>query len=173
MAKISELSLLANPRGDERLPVIDQNGETRGANIGPLVNAAAGPALARADESATRSGQSAGSANLFASAAAVLSMLQPSVAAGIAATPNDRVFGILSGAQVALIRNDNGAAVDTGARFGTPEIHVETRIRSALTRLRPSVRRLTWLKPPAGGSLVRRSSNTRSMAQASVTGPQG
>jgi hypothetical protein len=52
MAKISQLPALEQPTGDERLPVIDATGATRGARFRPLVEAAAAPSVARAEAAA-------------------------------------------------------------------------------------------------------------------------
>lgn len=54
MAKISQLPTLDRPTGDERLPVVDAGGATRGAKIRPLVEAAAAPSIARAEAAAAQ-----------------------------------------------------------------------------------------------------------------------
>ncbi len=53
MAKISELPVVANPTGTETVVVLDGN-ETRRVDMGPLVDAAAAPALDRAATQADR-----------------------------------------------------------------------------------------------------------------------
>jgi hypothetical protein len=86
MAKISELPTIANPRGDERVPVVDSSGGTRAVSIQPLVEAAVAPSLARAESSA-------GFAEEFSGVA------HPSVAEGQAATSNGQFFRVWDGVE--------------------------------------------------------------------------
>lgn len=62
MSKISQLPDLAAPTGRERVPVIAADGQTRGAAIGGLVEAAAKPSIDRADLAAAQAAASAGDA---------------------------------------------------------------------------------------------------------------
>jgi hypothetical protein len=49
MAKISQLPILDNPTGEERVPVLDAAGVTRGVSLRPLVDASLAPNVARVD----------------------------------------------------------------------------------------------------------------------------
>lgn len=58
MAKISQLPLLANPTGDERVPVVDAAGITRRVGVRSLVEAAAKPSVDRAEAAAVSAASS-------------------------------------------------------------------------------------------------------------------
>lgn len=63
MSKISQLPDLAAPTGRERVPVVTSDGQTKGAAIGGLVEAAAKPSIDRADLAAAQAAASAGDAH--------------------------------------------------------------------------------------------------------------
>lgn len=103
-----------------------QDGKQVALPIGQVIKVATDKATAGAQQASDSAGQSSGNAALFATAAFALSNIKPSIAVGLAETPNTKYFGILTGPQVTVYQNDNGVEKDTGVRFGTPEIHVET-----------------------------------------------